>query len=102
MRTFEEVPVLVLALTRRRSLFVAVALVVALTAFTAPALAWTHGHCVQPTDHDHHLPALLEVRLVPVAMPVGVADPVEVIRAGPLLATYLLKVPLDVPHAVPA
>ncbi len=99
---FREVPVQVLALTRSRSLFVAIALVVALTAVAAPALAWTHGHCLQATDQDHHLPALIQVRLVPVAMPVGVAGPVEVIRAGPLLATHLLKVPIDVPRAVSA
>jgi hypothetical protein len=82
-----------LALRRRRSLLTALAIVVALAAFAAPALAGVHAHCLDVTDQHCTLgfhpgvPVLVITRL-------GLAQLVEPILASLLVTLPILKVPL--------
>ncbi len=85
---------MLVALTRRRSLLVAVALAVAIGALIVPAVAGSHGHCIGSTE-QHCAPALPSVGRLP-----GL-DRSDWVEAAPLAAfppqvpRLILKVPLS-------
>jgi hypothetical protein len=85
----------VLALRRRRSLFLAIAVVTALSGATGHALAWTHGDCLGTGSGDQHCAAALP--WLPVAL---LTTDVGVLRTSdpgltPRIVVYcILKIPL--------
>ncbi len=82
-----------LGLTRHRRLLVAMAMIVALTTFAAPALAGMPAHCAV-TDDSSCPPALLTAELRWALIPCGLVDRDEAPVSPPLVVNAILKIPL--------
>lgn len=85
---------MLVALTRRRSLLVALALVVAIGGFVLPAAAGSHAHCGGPAD-QHCAPALPSVGVLPGPDRLGWVEPAETTASSLLVLRPILKIPLS-------
>lgn len=84
---------MLIALSRRRSLLVAVALVVAVAGLAAPTVAGSHGDCMQAADH-HCSQALPSIGGLPRPDLFGWAEAAEpTVFASPVVLA-ILKIPL--------
>lgn len=83
---------MLIALSRRRSLLVAVALVVAVAGVGAPEFAGLHGHCTGPVDL--HCAAVLIPFEVATPSRAGWLEPGDLTTHARLVPLALLKIPL--------
>ncbi len=86
---------MLLALARRRSLLVVLALAVASAGLVAPAVAGGHGHCLETPD-QHCLPVVPPGKPVPPPARVGLAEVRLPTLSPPLVIFAILKIPLPV------